>query len=72
VVQLLVTGEVPWVFGIPGMLAMLLIMQLMLHAARGPWTLAAVWHASLNATGGLFFLQMVADPTTHAWPTCRE
>ena len=59
---ILLTGEVPWVFGILGMLSMQLIMLLMLHAARGPWTLAAVWHASLNATGGQFFFQMVSGP----------
>ena len=36
-----------------------MVALLLFVASDGRWTLAAVWHASLNATGGLFFHRMV-------------
>ena len=36
----------------------LIVLQLM-RTSRGAWSLAAVWHATLNAFGGAFFFTMV-------------
>ena len=36
-----------------------LIVLVMLTASGGRWSLAAVWHATLNAFGGAFFFTMV-------------
>jgi membrane protease YdiL (CAAX protease family) len=57
---LMLSGELPWV-AVASMLSFQL-MLLMLLASGGPWTLGAVWHASQNAFGGVYFFQMVAGP----------
>ena len=45
---LMLTGDMP------------LVVLLMLRHRRGSWTLAAVWHAVLNAFGNAFFFSMVS------------
>jgi hypothetical protein len=57
---LMISGEMPWVGGILGNVGFQLVVLVMLSARRGGWSLAAVWHASLNALGGAFFFQMVS------------
>ena len=56
---LMITGDMPLVVGILGNAGFQLIVLQMLHHRRGSWTLAAVWHATLNAFGGAFFFTMV-------------
>ena len=58
---LMLSGELPWV-AVASMLAFQLMLLLLLQASGGTWTLAAVWHASQNAFGGVYFFQMVAGP----------
>jgi hypothetical protein len=58
-VPLMITGEMPLVVGILGNAGFQLIVLQMLRHHRGAWTLAAVWHATLNAFGGAFFFSMV-------------
>ena len=56
------TGDMPlsvWILGNAGFQLILLVM--MSHR-RGSWTIAAVWHATLNAFGGAFFFSMVTGP----------
>ena len=56
---LMLTGELPWIVGIFGnagfQLVLLVVFQL--HGSR--WSVAAIWHATLNAVGGGFFFAMV-------------
>ena len=56
---LMLSGDLDWVLGTVGNAAFTMVTLLLLLASDGRWTLAAVWHASLNATGGLFFHRMV-------------
>lgn len=56
---LMLSGEMPWVMGIVGNAAFQLIMLRLLQASGGRWSLAAIWHATLNAFGGEFFFLMV-------------
>lgn len=56
---LMLSGDLDWVLGTVGNAAFTMVTLLLLLAGGGQWTLAAVWHASLNATGGLFFHRMV-------------
>jgi hypothetical protein len=56
---LMLSGEMPWVMGIVGNAAFQLVLLRMLQASDGRWSLAAVWHATLNAFGGGFFFPMV-------------
>lgn len=59
---LVLTGDMPlsvWILGNGGFQLVLLVM--MSHR-RGSWTIAAVWHATLNAFGGAFFFSMVTGP----------
>ena len=56
---LMLSGDLDWVLGTVGNAAFTMVTLLLLLASGGQWTLAAVWHASLNATGGLFFHRMV-------------
>jgi hypothetical protein len=58
-VPLMITGDMPVVMGILGNAGFQLVVLLMVRHHRGSWTLAAVWHASLNAFGGAFFFSMV-------------
>jgi membrane protease YdiL (CAAX protease family) len=57
---LMVTGELSWSLGVVGNAAFTMAMLLVFTASDGRWTLVAVWHAALNATGGLFFFKMVS------------
>ncbi|PKH37156.1 CAAX protease self-immunity [Nocardioides alpinus] len=59
---LMITGDMPVVVGILGNAGFQLIVLLMVRHHRGSWTLAAVWHATLNAFGGAFFFSMVTGP----------
>jgi membrane protease YdiL (CAAX protease family) len=59
---LLLSGEMPWVMGIVGNAAFQLVLLRVLQASGGRWSLAAVWHATLNAFGGGFFFPMVTGP----------
>ena len=56
---LMITGDMPLVVGILGNAGFQLVVLLLLRHRRGSWTLAAVWHATLNAFGGAFFFAMV-------------
>lgn len=59
---LVITGDMPLVVAILGNAGFQLIVLLMMRHRRGSWTLAAVWHATLNAFGGAFFFSMVTGP----------
>ena len=56
---LMLNGEMPWVMGIVGNAAFEMIVLQMYVASGGKWSLAAVWHATLNAFGGAFLFTMV-------------
>ncbi len=56
---LMLSGDMPWLMGILGNVGFQLVVLWMMQASDGRWTLAAVWHATLNAFGGMFFFQMV-------------
>ena len=57
---LMISGDLPWFLGTVGNAAFTMVTLQLLTASDGRWTLAAVWHAALNATGGLFFFTMVS------------
>ena len=57
---LMLNGEMPWVMGIVGNAAFQMIVLQLYVASGGRWSLAAVWHATLNAFGGAFFFTMVS------------
>ena len=59
---LMITGDMPLVIGILGNAGFQLIVLQMMRHRRGSWTLAAVWHATLNAFGAAFFFSMVTGP----------
>ena len=54
----MIGGQLPWDVGIIGNAGFQLVV-LVLLSASGRWSLAAVWHATLNAFGGAFFFTMV-------------
>jgi membrane protease YdiL (CAAX protease family) len=56
---LVLTGEMPWTVAILGNAGFQLVVLALMVASRSQWTLAAVWHASLNAVGGGYFFSMV-------------
>lgn len=56
---MMLDGGLPWFLGIVGNAAFTMVMLLVLRASHGDWWLVAVWHAALNASGGLFFFTMV-------------
>lgn len=56
---LMIGGQLPWTIGIVGNAGFQMIVLVMLTASGGRWSLAAVWHATLNAFGGAFFFTMV-------------
>lgn len=56
---MMISGDLPWVLGTVGNAGFTALMLLLLMASDGRWTLVAVWHAALNATGGFFFFKMV-------------
>jgi membrane protease YdiL (CAAX protease family) len=57
---LMIGGDLSWVLGTVGNAAFTMVALQVLVASRGRWTLVAVWHAALNAMGGLFFFRMVS------------
>ena len=57
---LMIGGDMPVVLGILGNAGFQLIVLQLMRYSHGAWTLAAVWHATLNAFGGAFFFDMVA------------
>ncbi len=56
---LMIGGQLPWTIGIVGNAGFQLIVLVIMSASGGRWSLAAVWHATLNAFGGAFFFTMV-------------
>ncbi len=56
---LMVSGMLPWNIGLIGNAAWQLIVLCILESTDGRWSLAAVWHTTLNVTGGQFVFQMV-------------
>ena len=57
---LMIGGDLPWFLGTVGNAAFTMVTLQLLMASDGRWSLVAVWHAALNATGGLFFFTMVS------------
>lgn len=56
---LLIAGDMPWMVWLVGNGAFQLIVLQLMRKSDGAWSLAAVWHATLNAFGGAFFFTMV-------------
>lgn len=56
---LMLSGDMPWVVGILGNAGFQLVVLVLMHYSNGAWSLAAVWHATLNAFGNAFFFSMV-------------
>lgn len=56
---LMINGEMPWAVGIVANAAFQMIVLQMFVASGGRWSLAAVWHATLNTFGGSYFFTMV-------------
>jgi CAAX protease family protein len=56
---LLLSGEMSWTIWLLGNAGFQLIVLQLMRKSGGAWSLAAVWHATLNATGGAFFFTMV-------------
>jgi CAAX protease family protein len=59
-VPLLLTGEMSWSIWLLGNAGFQLIVLQLMRKSGGAWSLAAVWHATLNATGGGFVFTMVS------------
>jgi hypothetical protein len=57
---LMIGGQLPWTAGIVAQAGFQMIVLVMLSARGGRWSLAAVWHASLNALGFSWFFSMVS------------
>jgi membrane protease YdiL (CAAX protease family) len=55
---MMINGELSWYLGIVGNLGFTMVMLLVFRASKGQWWLVAVWHAALNATGGLGLFRM--------------
>jgi hypothetical protein len=56
---MMLAGDLSWTLGVFGNAAFTMVMLQLMLASHGRWSLVAVWHAMLNATGGLFFFTMV-------------
>ncbi len=56
---MMLTGDLTWTLGVLGNAAFTMVMLQLMLASHGRWSLVAVWHAMLNAMGGLFFFKMV-------------
>jgi len=56
---LMLTGALPWVIGLGGVIAFQFIVVWIYHRSSGVWILAAIWHAAVNTTGGQHFFRMV-------------
>ena len=59
---LVLAGDMPWSVNLLGNAGFQLILLQLLRHRRGSWSLAAIWHATLNAFGGAFFFTMVTGP----------
>jgi membrane protease YdiL (CAAX protease family) len=57
---LMINGDSSWLMGFVGNAAFQLILLQVLRLSGGRWSLAAVWHATLNTFGGSFFSTMVS------------
>jgi hypothetical protein len=57
---LMVGGQMSWTMGFVANAAFQLILLQVFRASGGRWSLAAVWHATLNTFGGSFFFLMVS------------
>lgn len=55
---MMINGELSWYLGIVGNVSFTMVMFLVFRASNGQWWLVAVWHAVLNATGGLGLFSM--------------
>ncbi len=58
-VPLVLIGEMTWGIALVGNGAFQLLLLLLMSARGYRWSIAAVWHATLNAFGGAFFFSMV-------------
>ena len=56
----MLSGDLSWVLGILGNAAFTMVTLLLLVSSGGGWSLAAVWHAMLNAAGYSFLFTMVS------------
>ena len=56
---LMLTGQSGWIMGIVGNAAFQMVLFQLFYLSGGQWSLAAVWHATLNTFGGSFFTAMV-------------
>ena len=56
---LMLTGMLPWSVGILGNAGYQLALLVLFTAAKAPWSVAVIWHSTLNAFGGPFFFRMV-------------
>jgi hypothetical protein len=56
---LMLTGELPWIVGIFGNAGFQLVLLVVFQLRGSRWSVAAVWHSTLNAVGGGFFFAMV-------------
>ena len=56
---LMLTGDSGWIMGVVGNAAFQMILLQLFYRSGGRWSLAAVWHATLNTFGGSFFTAMV-------------
>jgi hypothetical protein len=56
---LMIGGQLPWTVGIVGNAGFQLVVLVIMSASGGRWSLAAVWHATVNAFGAGFFFSMV-------------
>ena len=57
---LMVSGQMSWTSGIIANAAFQLVLLQVFRASGGRWSLAAVWHATLNTFGGSLFFTMVS------------
>jgi membrane protease YdiL (CAAX protease family) len=56
---LMLTGDLGWVLGTLGNAAFTMVALQLMMARGGRWSLVAVWHATLNAVGSMYFFTMV-------------
>lgn len=56
---MMLSGDTPWGVGLLGNAGFQLVLMVLFSLRGSRWSLAAVWHSSLNAFGGGFFFAMV-------------
>jgi membrane protease YdiL (CAAX protease family) len=56
---LMLAGDLGWVLGTIGNAAFTMVALQLLITRGGRWSLVAVWHATLNAVGSVYFFTMV-------------